>query len=1328
MSLVTPTNAATSQSEGQRPADSAAGIASANDERDCSPPDVGVRGDETNDTAVQSQETALHRLIRDEEKDEDALQKLKNGEVPWTDQLDTPLLPSQETALYMAIRKGFSKVASWLISVGADVNVPEDEGNQSVHMACYAGEEALLALLLDNGAEVGHANHEGWYPLHFASLKGISGVVLRLLGPQGPTIDQVEPGEGWTPLNIATYFGHEEVVEVLITNGARLDIPDSAGWTPFTTAIKQGNYDILNKLLDHSKTTEDAINIPDHEGGTPLLNLYANLPEEVEPLQKAKQAVEKLLNLGAKVNVTDNLRRTVLHYAMRDALETKTSRLARQVFASTADAKLLLVDKDGETAFDAAFNEDTTVTEDAPVNEDAPVKKDVAAKKDTAVKKDAALDLEFISDFLIERLSSETDLSDLLCWAAQSPKRHKIATRILSQDLTEEESSQFRDTNPAQWTIFEWAIYHRRPRVLWAAISAPRRESLTKEDIDIGKAMSNGKKLLKELKEKASSSNSIFNLRPANKKDSQGTKSNEKAVGDETKVLRIMSDMIDFLHVEKSTRPEETTALSKPDERMTQSSEEFYAAIVQMRQDKTKLKRYAKFRTVKEVLYESDPIETVLDTEKRFQEFAYWPNDASGSTKPSPAGEDTKNGTEFTWIHFPSTNMVWMMDAMKKITAQDSPEAFPEVASFLRHSWVQIPDGMSTSRFMRPRYVVKSNTQEGTEGGTFRVRNSPGERQTFKITADLSDQRDKGSKKTPTTATCDTSTSQKPVDITAIYVPYLYFSVYHKNETEQQSGEQESSTGRIHQKNHFKAGQDEKEATDNSNSVPDEVLRRRSLFKAYEKEVIHQSSTLDEFYYHFATDPDSLLDQQERNRKQVVTNYLPREGPNTWRLLRVSQLWIWIIADKWLITSTSCATGAVRDSLVVEILEHLQKETENGNHWCGPSSATEMSRVIVDYCIGAYDRKRPAADADPSKSGMFAKDSPSPGGDKKKSSKVPKDPRSSLKDGARKTERSIRQIFSDSINQIGRKEVDLFRLFCDDQSKGDSIAGFKGDQTEPTIISGLQETLKRIVQLLLRVKDDSGDQSRPAKDRVRGNQTQPLTSERLQVAAKKAANLLFEIKDVRDELNILKTIAEYQRKVQTSMARIETNAPAEEDLTAKYVCNDIRELDKTAEQTQASLHTTIALQESEIANLQAKEAVNQGKTVMVFTLVTVWFVSDFCPFSLFPIVPRTHLFHLATSVISNLFIRLGRPILPQRPSVVSGRYIYCAFDLPGIGGRKNRKEMLRIVNWSRQIIRQRLLEIDGAGKDRGEDIEQEAVIKKEKMMWRLACRLFSSIV
>ena len=111
---------------------------------------------------------------------------------------------------------------------------------------------------------------------------------------------------------------------------------------------------------------------------------------------------------------------------------------------------------------------------------------------------------------------------------------------------------------------------------------------------------------------------------------------------------------------------------------------------------------------------------------------------------------------------------------------------------------------------------------------------------------------------------------------------------------------------------------------------------------------------------------------------------------------------------EWLITSTSCASSAERDRLVTDILDHLRRQTENGSHWCGPSSATEMSKVIVDYCVGAYDRKRKVAIPNSNQRKRSANDTQSPKGLMQ----------NSTHDSVQKGERSIRQIFSDSINHI----------------------------------------------------------------------------------------------------------------------------------------------------------------------------------------------------------------------------------------------------------------------------------------------------------------------
>ena len=82
------------------------------------------------------------------------------------------------------------------------------------------------------------------------------------------------------------------------------------------------------------------------------------------------------------------------------------------------------------------------------------------------------------------------------------------------------------------------------------------------------------------------------------------------------------------------------------------------------------------------------------------------------------------------------------------------------------------------------------------------------------------------------------------------------------------------------------------------NKILCDLRKRNTLLDAYKSSTFHEPSTLDEFYYHFAD--DSTEERNMRNRTQVLTKYLYPDGledRNYWPLLRVSQLWIWIIDD-----------------------------------------------------------------------------------------------------------------------------------------------------------------------------------------------------------------------------------------------------------------------------------------------------------------------------------------------------------------------------------------------------------------------------------------------
>ncbi|KAI8723086.1 hypothetical protein NCS52_00163600 [Fusarium sp. LHS14.1] len=1052
--------------------------------------------------------TPLHELLEKAEDDDDGSNELEIFLDQWEGNIDARSPEHQETALHMAAQKGFNKMACQLLMAGANVNIENGSGETPLHVACDYGDQQLVEMLLGKGADPERMDASGFYPLHSAVVRGFEAKVVRdLLGYEGSIINKTAGGAHWTPLNKAIYYKCEDVVGTLLEGGASVRIKDSDGWTPLMTAIKEGLYGTFHKLLDHlgeRPTERDAVIIQDNDGMTPLMQLSAK-----EPGNLVKRAIDDLLKMGPDVNATDKEEKTALHHAIASSAKMDTgpdTDVALTLVRLLSVKRLLHPDKDGETAFDIAFG----LAFGGDKNRPAPA-------------------FERLFSSLIDRLVQGGSIEELFCWAAYRLERHTFARDLFQKMFA---TRIPKDLRHDQWTVLEWAIYSRMPRVLLTYLQALGPEKRINEDGFFGESIKNGRSLIEAFKKEVQPTLLAERKR---QKEKRGLTSDANSSKD-AQVLRNMEDILeeilDYLYPEKAQKPTKPLELSKPEQGMTSSLNSFRAAIIQS--------NFVKFRTIQEVLYDIRSIKHIHDKATKLKQFEYRP-----SASPEQVSQaNTRPGAQFTWIHLPSTNMTWMEDTAKKILKEegcDRNEA-ERVASFLRSSWIEIPDRASTSRFMRPRYVFNeaynATRPQAEEGNTSKNASERGFRQTG-IRLRHHEQREESDGTLESDIANSSETEMgRSFSISATYMPYLYFSTYHQNE----SGEEMTKDQ--------KAGAED--PSDLEKKVQAEIQLRQGLFKAYKKSVIHQPTTLDEFYYQFASDENSVKDQNWRNKDQVVTKYL--QGPDIkkqrfWPLLRVSQLWVWTIDEKWLITSTSCANNNIRDNLVADILEHLRRQVENGSRQFGPTSATEMGRAIVDYCIGTYDRKRRRQTGGTTTQDQHQASTDAAG-------------QSTAEDGKRKEERSIHQIFSDSINEIGRKESRFFSSsYRRDNDPGELETSLDAEHTSKKM-KGLQKALKKV------------------------------------------AKQLCDIKDIRDELNILKSIAAFQHKVQSTMA----GNGAKEELSSYYLLRDIEELDRFADQTQEAVKTTLTLQESGIANWQASESFNQGKIVLVFTLVTVWFL------------------------------------------------------------------------------------------------------------------------
>jgi ankyrin repeat protein len=192
----------------------------------------------------------------------------------------TILVENGLTPLHLAVMAGKKDVAELLLANKADASAKDDVGRTPLHIAASSGSKTLIELLLANNADVNAT--ENWMP-------------VRSVGyPPIPThIVSKSSGTGWTPLHEAAARNHKDVVQVLLANGADLNVRDSEyGDTPLHWAAENGNRDVVELLLNKGAD----VNNRDNLGETPL---------HVAALNGYKSVAELLLAHGADVNARD---------------------------------------------------------------------------------------------------------------------------------------------------------------------------------------------------------------------------------------------------------------------------------------------------------------------------------------------------------------------------------------------------------------------------------------------------------------------------------------------------------------------------------------------------------------------------------------------------------------------------------------------------------------------------------------------------------------------------------------------------------------------------------------------------------------------------------------------------------------------------------------------------------------------------------------------------------------------------------------------------------------------------------------------------------------
>lgn len=189
--------------------------------------------------------------------------------------------PDATAHLLAAVRKGDLRKVKSLLTANPDlVGAKADDGTSLVLYALYNRQLKIADLIRSKGAVLS---------IYDACAAGDRARVEELL-TEDPRLIGFMSHDGWTPLHLASFFGHADVVEFLLDHGADMHTVSKNGSSvmPLHSALANRQAETAALLIDRGADIE--ARQPTYEY-TPLHYAAANDLETI---------VRKLLDLGAK--------------------------------------------------------------------------------------------------------------------------------------------------------------------------------------------------------------------------------------------------------------------------------------------------------------------------------------------------------------------------------------------------------------------------------------------------------------------------------------------------------------------------------------------------------------------------------------------------------------------------------------------------------------------------------------------------------------------------------------------------------------------------------------------------------------------------------------------------------------------------------------------------------------------------------------------------------------------------------------------------------------------------------------------------------------------
>jgi ankyrin repeat protein len=215
------------------------------------------------------------------------------------------------TALTVAAHGGHNAAVRLLLRAGANISLPNFEGEAPIFAAAAKGHLSTVKLLLASKANAQHEKSWGATPLIAASWKNSSEVVEALLDAGASVNHQKNDEVGDTALSLASWCGNAETVALLLKHGADVGKRNRRDICPLMFGVWRGSAPVVDLLLRYRADANER----DRDGDTPVFYLCQarkededDQPESLssEEMRSVHVIMKSLRSAGAKVNHQNN--------------------------------------------------------------------------------------------------------------------------------------------------------------------------------------------------------------------------------------------------------------------------------------------------------------------------------------------------------------------------------------------------------------------------------------------------------------------------------------------------------------------------------------------------------------------------------------------------------------------------------------------------------------------------------------------------------------------------------------------------------------------------------------------------------------------------------------------------------------------------------------------------------------------------------------------------------------------------------------------------------------------------------------------------------------